>query len=144
VHRIPTRQYLANRLGLACEEIELGMEYQLKWDPIWLQNPEEIWEQKGSTIVITVGSLEESRKILINGICFGGSQYQTEHYWDLGADTVCPQCCKIEHYSFRACGDYPLLCFICTGPHEGADHVCKVINCTTKPEIACCDGAADI
>ncbi|KAL1978960.1 hypothetical protein VTN96DRAFT_7983 [Rasamsonia emersonii] len=136
VHGVPTRRYLANGLGLAREEIELGTEYRLKRDPIWLRNPEEIREQKGSTIVITVGSLEEARKILINGIRFGGSRYRTEHYWDLGADTVCPRCCGIGHYSFRACGDRPPLCFICAGPHEGADHVCKVVNCTTKPGTA--------
>ncbi|KAL1963930.1 hypothetical protein VTN77DRAFT_7736 [Rasamsonia byssochlamydoides] len=137
VHRVPTRRYLANGLGLAREEIELGTKYRLKRDPIWLRNPEDIREQKGSTIVITVGSLEEARKILINRICFGGSRYRTEHYWDLGADTVCPWYCGIGHYSFRACGDRPLLCFICAGPHEGVNHTYKVVNCTVKSGTAC-------
>lgn len=137
VHGVPTGRYLANGLGLAREEIELGSEYRLKRDPTWLRNPEEIREQKGSTIVITVGSLAEARKILINGIRFGGSRYRTEHYWGLGADTVCLRCRGIGHCSFRACGDRPPLCFICAGPHEGADHTCKVINCTIKPGTAC-------
>ncbi|KAL2010786.1 hypothetical protein VTN00DRAFT_3504 [Thermoascus crustaceus] len=118
-------------LGLAREEIELGTEYRLKWDPTWLQNPQELKnsEKKGSTIVITVGSLEEAQKILINGICFGGSRYRTEHYWELGADTVCPQCCGIGHNSFWACGDRPPCCFICAGAHEGAEHASMAGTC---------------
>lgn len=122
VHRVPTGRYLILGLGLAREEIELGTEYRLKRDPVWLRNPQELKdsEKKGSTIVITVGSLEEARKILINGIRFGVSRYHTEHYWELGADTVCPRCCGIGHKSFRACGDRPPCCFICAGACDGS------------------------
>ncbi|KAL2004974.1 hypothetical protein VTN00DRAFT_2824 [Thermoascus crustaceus] len=47
---------------LAWEEIELRTEFQLRQNPIWLQNPQKLRgsEQKGSTIVIIVGSLEEA------------------------------------------------------------------------------------
>lgn len=139
VHGVPTRRYLTLGLGLAREEIELGTEYRLKRDPIWLRKPQELKdsEKKGSTIVITVGSLEEAQKNLINGIRFGGSRYRTEHYWELGADTVCPRCCGIGHNSFRDCGDRPPCCFICAGAHEGAEHACKVVNCPARPGIAC-------
>ncbi|KAL2004445.1 hypothetical protein VTN00DRAFT_5208 [Thermoascus crustaceus] len=89
VHGVPIKRYLTRGLELAREEIELGTEFQLKRNPTWLRNPQELKgsEQKGSTIVITVGSLEEAQKLLINGIRFGGSRYRTEHYWELGPDT---------------------------------------------------------
>ncbi|KAL2005205.1 hypothetical protein VTN00DRAFT_2415 [Thermoascus crustaceus] len=72
-----TREY-----SLTCEEIELGTEYWLKRDPTWLYNPQKLQgsQKKGSTIMITVGSLEESQKLLINGIHFEGSRYCTEQY----------------------------------------------------------------
>lgn len=38
VHGIPIKQYLSCSLGLAWEEIELGTEFQLEQDPIWLQS----------------------------------------------------------------------------------------------------------
>ena len=70
VHGVPIRRYLACGLALAREEIELGTEYQLKRNPTWLQSSKELQNsnQKGSTIVITVSSLEETRRLLINGI----------------------------------------------------------------------------
>jgi hypothetical protein len=94
-------------------------------------------DRKGSTIVITVGSLEEARDLRVNGIRFGGSRYQTEHYWELGPDTICPRCCGIGHRSFKACGDRVPKCYICAGPHEGADHTCTVTTCTVKAGKEC-------
>ena len=70
VHGVPIKRYLSCGLGLAREEIELGTDYQLKRDPTWLRSPRELRGQKGSTIVITVGSLEEARKLLINGLAY--------------------------------------------------------------------------
>ena len=139
VHGVPIKRYLTCGLALAREEIELGTEYQLKRNPTWLQSSKELHNsnQKGSTIVITVGSLEEARRLLINGIQFGGSHYRTEQYWETGVDTVCPRCCQLGHRSFKACGDRPPCCFICAGPHEGTEHVCWVVDCPTKPGTAC-------
>ncbi|ODM23014.1 hypothetical protein SI65_00603 [Aspergillus cristatus] len=139
VHRVPIKRYLTCGLALAREEIELGTEYQLKRNPTWLRSSKELYNsnQKGSTIVITVGSLEDARRILINGIRFGGSRYRTEQYWETGVDTVCPRCCQLGHRSFRACGDHPPCCFICAGPHEGTEHVCQVVDCPAKPGTAC-------
>ncbi|ODM16205.1 hypothetical protein SI65_08204 [Aspergillus cristatus] len=148
VHGVPIRRYLTCGLALAHEEIvpplareeiELGTEYQLKRNPTWLRSSKELQNsnQKGSTIVITVGSLEEARRLLINGIRFGGSRYKTEQYWETGVDTVCPRCCQLGHRSFKACGDRPPCCFICAGPHEGTEHVCRVVDCPAKPGTAC-------
>lgn len=139
VHGVPIRRYLTCGLALAREEIELGTEYQLKRNPTWLRSSKELQNsnQKGSTIVITVGSLEEARRLLINGIRFGGSRYKTEQYWETGVDTVCPRCCQMGHRSFKACGDRPPRCFICAGPHEGTEHVCRVVDCPAKPGTAC-------
>lgn len=136
VHGVAIRRYLHLGLGLAREEIELGTEYKLMRDPVWLRNPQEI-NGKGSTIVITVGSHEALRKILVNGIRFGGVRYRTERFWELGADTICPRCCGIGHKSFRACGDRPVCCFICAGAHEGSEHICKVVNCSARQGTAC-------
>ena len=107
VHGVPKERYLAQGLGLAREEIELGAGIKLMRDPRWLRNPEEIrkGEKRGSTIVITVGSLEVARKLLVNGIRFGGYRFHTEHFWEVGADAVCPRCSGIGHTSYRACGD---------------------------------------
>jgi hypothetical protein len=139
VHGVPIRRYLSCGLALAREEIELGTEVRLKRDPTWLRRPRELQNgaRKGSTIVVTVGSLEEARKLLANGIRFGGSRYRTEHYWEVGADTVCPRCCHLGHRSFKACGSKPPCCFICAGPHEGNEHTCRVVDCPAKPGIAC-------
>jgi hypothetical protein len=137
IHGVPVKRYLSCGLSLAREEIELGTAFQLKRDPTWLRSPKEFKDQRGSTIVITVGSLEEARKLLTNGIRFGGARYRAEQYWEIGPDTVCPRCCNLGHRSFRACKDREPCCFICAGPHEGAEHMCKVINCTAKPGTAC-------
>ena len=139
VHGVPLRRYLTFGLGLAREEIELGTNYRLKRDPTWLRDPRELREggKKGSTIVVTVGSLEEARTMLINGLRFGGHRFQTEHFWQLGADCVCPRCCGIGHTSYRACGNRPPCCYICAGNHEGTEHACKVITCQAKAGTAC-------
>lgn len=107
VHGVPIRHYLACGLALAHKEIELSTEYQLKRNPTWLQSSKVLHNsnQKGLTIVITVGSLEEAWRLLINGIQFRGSCYRTEPYWETGVDTVCPRCCQLGHRSFKACGD---------------------------------------
>jgi len=139
VHGVPLRRYLTLGLGLAREEIELSTNYRLKRDPKWLRDPKELREEdkKGSTIVVTVGSLEEARTMLINGLRFGGRRFSTEHFWQMGADSVCPRCCGIGHTSYRACGDRPPCCYICAGNHEGIEHACKVITCHAKTGIAC-------
>lgn len=57
VHGVPIRRYLSCGLALAREEIELGTKYQLKRTPTWLWSAKKLQNsnQKGSTIVITVG-----------------------------------------------------------------------------------------
>jgi hypothetical protein len=139
VHGVPLRRYLTLGLGLAREEIELGTNYRLKRDPMWLRDPKALREgdKKGSTIVVTVGSLEEARTMLTNGLRFGGHRFSTEHFWQLGADSVCPRCCGIGHTSYRACGNQPPRCYLCAGDHEGTEHACKVITCQAKTGTAC-------
>lgn len=62
---------------------------------------------------------------------------RAENPMPMGVDTVCPRCCQLGHRSFKACGDRPPYCFICAGPHEGAEHVCRVVDCPAKPGTAC-------
>jgi hypothetical protein len=139
VHGVPTRRYLSCGLGLAREEIELGTRIRLKRDPTWLRRQRDVQgsTRRWSTIVITVGSLEEARELLVHGIRFGGARYKTEHYWEVGVDTVCPRCCRLGHRSFKACGNNPPCCFICAGPHEGHEHTCRVLDCSAKAGTAC-------
>ena len=58
-----THRYPSCGLSLAKEEIELGARVRLKRDPTWLRRPRDVQEGSGkwSTIIITVGSLEEAR-----------------------------------------------------------------------------------
>jgi len=139
VHGVAVQRYLTQGLGLARREIETAGELRLKRDPVWLRGPQAIQQsnQKGAAIVITISSLEEARKLRINGLRFGGIRHRTEHYWELGPGTVCPRCCGIGHRSFKACGDRPPKCYICAGSHEGAEHACIVSSCTSKPGLAC-------
>jgi hypothetical protein len=139
VHGVPTRRYLSCGLGLAREEIELGTRIRLKRDPTWLRRHRDVQDgtRKWSTIVVTVGSLEEARELLVHGIRFGGARYKTEHYWEVGVDTVCPRCCRLGHRSFKACGSNPPCCFICAGPHEGHEHICRVLDCSARAGTAC-------
>jgi hypothetical protein len=69
VHGVPTKRYLTLGLGLAREEIELGTEYRLKRDPIWLRNPRDLQggDKRGSTIVVTVGTCERLRLCYYSG-----------------------------------------------------------------------------
>jgi hypothetical protein len=105
---------------------------------MWLWDPQELQEEdkKGSTIVVTVGSLEEARKMLINGLRFGGHRFSIEHFWQLGADSVCPRCCGIGHTSYRAYGDQPPCYYIYAGNYKGIEHAYKVITCQAKTGIA--------
>jgi hypothetical protein len=139
VHGVPLRRYLTLGLGLAREEIELSTNHRLKRDPIWLRDPRILREgdQKGSTMVVTVGSVEEARIMLTNGLRFGGRRFTTEHFWQLGVDSVCPRCCGIGHASYKACGSRPPQCYICAGDHEGTEHACKVTTCQAKAGTAC-------
>ncbi|KAL2014078.1 hypothetical protein VTN00DRAFT_1603 [Thermoascus crustaceus] len=45
VHGVPTKRYLTRGLELAREEIELGTEFQLRRNPTWLRNPQELRER---------------------------------------------------------------------------------------------------
>ncbi|KAI9035227.1 uncharacterized protein KD926_004259 [Aspergillus affinis] len=139
VYGVPIRRYLSCGLSLARAKIELGTEYHLKRNPTWLRSLKDLQssDRKGSTIVLTVGSLDEARRLLVNGIRFGGSRYRTEQYWETGADTVCRRCCQLGYRSFKACGGRPPCYFICAGPHEGTEHVCRVVDCPAKPGTAC-------
>jgi hypothetical protein len=94
VRGVPTKRYLTIDLGLARQEIETGGALRLKQDQTWLKSAEELKTsiQKGSSIVITVGSLAEAQEIQINGIRFVGARYKVDHFRGLEPDTICPRC----------------------------------------------------
>ena len=137
IHGVNTQRYRSLGLGLAREEIELGTGLQLKRDPIWLIRQERLANRPWSTIVITVGSLDEARKIISNGLRFGGQRHEATQYWEIGPDSICPRCAGIGHSSYKGCKESPPKCYICAGPHEGLEHACIVTNCQAKIGAAC-------
>ena len=141
VHAVPVARYSApgSGLALAREEIELGGACTLMRDPTWIKPLATIQAtgQRASTIVITVGSLEDARSLLPRGIRFGGNRHEVTPYYDVGKDSVCTRCCGIGHRAYRACGSRPELCLVCAGPHEAQNHACNVQGCTAKPCHPC-------
>lgn len=139
VHAVPVARYSASGLTLAQEEIELGGTCTLMRTPTWIKPLTAIQAtgQRFSTIVITVGSLEDARRLLPQGIRFGGNMHPVTPYYDVGKDSVCTRCCGIGHRAYRACGTRPELCLVCAGPHEARDHACNVLDCTSKTGHPC-------
>ncbi|PGG94971.1 hypothetical protein AJ79_10337 [Helicocarpus griseus UAMH5409] len=109
-------------LTLAHEKIETGTNYHLMRNPIWLWPLKAVRDQGlcFSTIVITVKGLSDAQRLAADGLHFAGTQHHTSPYYEIGKDSVCLRCCGIGHESFEACGDCPLSCLICAGPHEAA------------------------
>ncbi len=134
VHGVPVQRYMnsANGLELAREEIELETDLRLKREPTWLKSPKKIraGRQRFAAIVVTVGSIEDARKLLKSGLRFGGHHYKTEAYRDIKPETVCARCCGIGHSSYLECKNDPPRCAICAGDHEALSHTCNVIGCS--------------
>ena len=139
VHAVPVARYSVLGLGLAREEIELGGAYTLMRDPTWIKRLEAIQaaNQRFSTIIVTVGGLDDARRLLANGVRFGGTRHPTSPYQEVGRDSVCTRCCGIGHKAYRACGTRPPLCIVCAGPHEARDHACNVTDCKAQAGQPC-------
>jgi len=133
VHGVPIRRYMNSNRGLelAREEIEIETSFRLKRDPIWLKSPKSVRAggRLFTTMVVTVGSKEEARRMLKGRIRFGGHFYATEAYWDTNPDSVCVRCCGIGHSSHLECKNRPPRCLICAGDHEALSHGCNVTGC---------------
>ena len=80
-----------NGLGLAREEIELQGVFRLKRDPVWLVSPRKLRtrKQQSATIVVTVGSGDEARKMIKFGLQFGTRRHTTEAYKEVNPESVC-------------------------------------------------------
>ncbi|OJD09574.1 hypothetical protein ACJ73_10213 [Blastomyces percursus] len=107
--------------------------------PFWLKNPQKVRQsgQLGASMVITVESLEIAQKICADGLRFGGIRHRADLYWEVGPDAVCPCCCGLGHQSFKACGEREPRCYVCGGPHTGAEHRCEVRECTARAGHPC-------
>jgi hypothetical protein len=139
VHAVPVARYSVLGLGLAREEIELGGTCTLMRDPTWIKPLGAIQAtgQRFSTIVVTVGGLDDARKLLTQGVRFGGDRHPTTPYHEVSKDSVCPRCCGIGHRSYRRCGTRPPLCTVCAGAHEAREHVCNVLDCKAPTGHPC-------
>ena len=124
-------RYSVLGLNLAREEIELGGACTLMRDPTWIKPIAAIQanNQRFSTIVITVGGLDDARRLLTRGVRFGGIRHPTSAYYEVGKDIVCPRCCGIGHRTYRGCGTRPPLCTVCAGAYEAWEHACNVRDC---------------
>jgi len=139
VHAVPVARYSASGLGLAREEIELGGTCTLMRNPTWIKPIAAIQtnKQRFSTIVITVGGLDDARRLLARGVRFGGNRHPTSPYHEVGKDTVCTRCCGIGHRTYRGCGTRPPLCTVCAGAHEAQEHTCNVLDCRAQTGHPC-------
>ncbi|OJD09433.1 hypothetical protein ACJ73_10319, partial [Blastomyces percursus] len=143
VHGVSVDRYGTRAAGLtlAREEIEMGTDYRLMRNPTWLRPLEAVRDQElhFSTIVITVKGLSDARRLIADGLRFGDTRHHTSPYYEVGKDSVCPRCCGIGHRNFRACGDRPMCCLICAGPHGAAQHACEVVGCGARQQRPCVD-----
>jgi hypothetical protein len=141
VHGVPIQRYMnsENGLSLAREEIELQGVFRLKRDPVWLVSPRKLKtrNQRSATIVVTVGSGEDARKMLKFGLQFGTRRHTTEAYKEVSPESVCPRCCGIGHSNHLGCKERPPKCSICAGDHETLSHACNVVDCQGRPGKAC-------
>jgi hypothetical protein len=134
VHAVPVACYSVSGLNLAWEEIELGGAYTLIRDLTWIKLIAAIQanNQRFSTIVITVGGLDDARRLLTRGIHFKGIRHSTSAYYEVDKNTICPRCCGIDHQTYRGCGPRPPLYTICAGAHEAREHACNVRDCRAQ------------
>ena len=141
VHGVPVHRYMnsENGLSLAREEIELQGVFKLKRDPVWLVSPRKLKtrKQQSATIVVTVGSGDDARKMIKFGLQFGTRRHTTEAYKEVNPESVCTRCCGIGHSNHLGCKGRPPKCSICAGDHETLSHACNVVECRGRPGKAC-------
>lgn len=55
--------------------------------------------------MITVSNEIEAKRLLANGLRFGGAVKKVEKYWEAGPGLVCIRYCGIGHERQGSCGD---------------------------------------
>lgn len=136
VHGMALDRYLGSgKLELLKREVESSTGIQLKTMPRWLISENRLKEEQkkgsktGSAIVITVSNEIEAKRLLANGLRFGGAVKKVEKYWEAGPGSVCMRCCGIGHERQGSCGDRPEKCVMCAGAHLTSEHQCGVNGC---------------
>ena len=79
--------------------------------------------------MITVSNEIEAKRLLANGLCFGGAVKKVEKYWEAGLRLVCIRCCGIGHERQGSYEDRPERCVMCAGAHPASEHQCGVNGC---------------
>ena len=136
VHGMSLERYLGSgNMELLKREVESSTGISLKTILRWLISEDRLREQqennnkRGSAIVITVSNETEAKRIIANGLRFGGAVKKVEKYWDAGPGSVCMKCCGIGHERQDNCGNRPEKCIMCVGAHTASDHQCGVDRC---------------
>ena len=144
VHGMPLLRYFGEgRMEILSREIESSTGIKLKTTPRWLIGEARIEErldngnERGSAIVITVGSEEEVSKLCANGLRFGGVPKVVEKYWEAGPSSVCMTCSGIGHDRLGGCNQRLEQCVICAGAHKSENHECGVTGCVVKRGKIC-------
>ena len=102
-----------------------------------LSERQELGNNWGSAIVITVASNAEATYLCAKGLRFGGSLKVVERYWEAGPGSVCPNCCGIGHDWPGKCGERPSQCTLCAGPHQLEEHKSDVSCCKVRMGKSC-------
>ena len=143
VHRLSVKRYTSEGIELLQREIETSTDIQLKAKPRWLISKAKIEERASSggkansTIVITVGSEKEAKRLCAQCLKLGKGARPVEKFWEQGPRAICPKCGGIRHDRFGNCGGKGPRCTICAEPHLAEDHKCKVKGCTTSVGRPC-------
>lgn len=136
VHGMPLGRYLGEGKMELCErEVESSTGIQLKINPRWLIHESRLRERQesgnycGSSIVIIVANNSNATYLCARGLRFGEALKVIERYWEAGPGSVCPVCCGISHDCLGKCGQRPVQCTLCAGPHKLEEHKCGVNGC---------------
>ena len=144
VHGMSLARYLGKRkMEVLCREIESSTGIQLETVPHWLISETRLEErlesgtERGSAIVITVGTSEKAAKLCSKGLRFGGALKVVEKYWEAGPGLVCLSCAGVDHDRLEKCGDRAVQCVICAGANKVEDYRCGVTGCAVKMDKIC-------
>ena len=144
VHGMSLDRYLGSgKLELLKREVESSTGIQLKTMPRWLISEDRLKEQqekgskRGSAIVITVSNEIEAKRLLANGLCFGGAVKKVEKYWEAGPGLMYMRCCGIGYKRQGSCGDRLEKCVMCAEAHPASKHQYGVNGCNKRKGKRC-------
>lgn len=133
------------KLELLRREVKSSTVIPLKTMPCWLINEDCLKEQqdKGNkqrlAIVILVSNKIEAKRLIANGLQFGGAIKNKKKYWDAGPESVCMKCGGIGHKRQGSYADRPKKCIMCAGTVHTwlANTIVELIDAGKKRKVIC-------